>query len=518
MNIFGFEIKRKKEPEVLKGGIIPPNQQDGSAVIESAGGYFSHVYDFDAAIRSEQDLIRRYRDVSQLPEVDSAIEDIVNEAIISDDSDKIADVNMEEAEIPDTLKEKIREEFDNVCSLLKFEDKAHDIFRTWYVDGKIDYFVVLDEQNLKKGIKALQFIDPRKIKRIKEVEKTKDPLTGVEMITAIKEYFVFNDKGLLDKGTSPVKIGKDSVIEVTSGLYDQNTQLPLSYLHKAMKAANQLKMIEDSLIIYRVSRSPERRVFYIDTGDLPKQKAEQYVQNIMNRYKNKVVYDAKTGEISNDRAHLSMMEDFWMPRREGGKGTEIQTLQGGSNLGDIEDVNYFKKNLYQALNVPVGRLEPQSGFSLGRSSEISREEVKFSKFVNKLRKRFSQLLLQTLRIQLITKKIMTVDEWDEHVDNIRIQFNKDNFYYELKQNEILNQRLGLLNAIQPYVGIYYSQDYVKKQVLFLNEEEVEEMEKQIDKEGMPPPVPGITDGSPIYQDDEEETNPQGNNDGSKTTA
>lgn len=482
MQLFGFEILRKKEKEF--DSIVAPNPQDGSTVVNTgvnAGGYYGMVMDLDGVIKNENDLIRRYREVATYSDCDSAVEDIVSEAIVYDEEDQTVTINLDDVEVSDTIKKKIRAEFDEIIKLLKFQERGHEIFRTWYVDGRLYYHILLDEKNLKQGIVELRYIDPRKIRRIKNVIKSRTP-QGVEVVKEVQEYYLYNDKGITEQTTQGVKLSLDSVVYVPSGFLDANTGMMMSYLHKAIKPTNQLKMIEDSLVIYRISRAPERRIFYVDVGNLPKLKAEQYVNDIMNKFRNKIVYDATTGEVRDDRRHLSMMEDFWMPRREGGKGTEITTLPGGQNLGEIQDIEYFQQKLYRALNVPIGRLQEQQGFSIGRAQEISRDEVKFNKFIVRLRQKFANLFTDALRIQLIAKGVMRPEEWDEIKQDIRYNYVQDNHYAELKDNEILMGRLNTLQMIEPYLGRFYSMDWVKKNVLMQTEDEIEEMQQEMDSD------------------------------------
>ena len=479
--LFGFEIKRKKEKE-LPSVVVPAND-DGSTVVNSAGGYFGMVLDLDALIKSENDLIKKYREVAQYPDCDAAVEDIINEAIISEDNKPPVNIVLDHVKLSSNIKNKVQEEFANVLKLLKFEDRCNEMFRSWYVDGRLYYHVLIDLEKPKDGIVELRYIDPRKIRKIKEIIKDRGR-NGAEVVKGVDEYYLYNDKGITEGRTQGIRLSLDSVIFIPSGVTDGNSGMTLSHLHKAIKPVNQLKMIEDSLVIYRITRAPERRVFYIDVGNLPKLKAEQYVNDIMNKFKNKVVYDATTGEVRDDRKHLSMLEDFWMPRREGGKGTEITTLQGGQSLANIEDVNYFQNKLYQALSVPVTRLRQDTGFTLGKASEITRDEVKFSKFINRLRKKFSKLFLDALRIQLIAKSIISPDDWEgmDLEQSIKFDFMKDNFFAELKGTEILQGRLNMLQAIEPFVGKYYSVAYIRKHVLHQTEEEMEEIDKQVEEE------------------------------------
>ncbi len=477
MNVFGFEIKRKKTQEDI-GSVVAPSPDDGSTVVNSAAAYYGLVVDLEGVVKNENELIRRYRESAQYADCDAAIEDVVNEAIVADSAGKTLTLVLDDLKVSDTIKGKIRDEFDSVCRLFKIDVKAHDMFRQWYVDGRMYYNIILDEKSVKNGILELRFIDPRKIRKIKNVKREKNS-NGVEIVKGVEEYYLYNDKGITEQTTQGVKLSLDSVISCTSGLIDANTGLVLSHLHKAIKPVNQLKMMEDALVIYRISRAPERRIFYIDVGNLPKVRAEQYVNEIMNKFRNKVVYDAATGEVRDNRQHLSLMEDFWMPRREGGKGTEITTLQGGQNLGNIEDIQYFQNKLYQALNVPLSRLQPQQNFSLGRSTEITREEIKFNKFIERLRKKFASLFLDALRVQLIAKGIIRADEWDDIVGLMRIDFQRDNHFTELKNNEIMQQRVAMLQQIDPYIGKYYSIGWVRKNILQQTEDDIKQMDKEM---------------------------------------
>jgi hypothetical protein len=481
MQIFGFEIQRKKKNDAEIGNVITPTSDDGTAIFtSSSSSYYGMVMDIEGIIKNENDLIRRYREVAQYADCDAAIEDIVNESITSDDDQPIQ-INLDELKVSDPIKKKIRDEFQNIMRLLKFEEKGHEIFRSWYIDGRLYYNILLDTNNVKSGIQELRFIDPRKIRKIKTIKKERTA-AGVDVIKDIEEYYLYNDKGITEQTTQGVKLSIDSVIYCPSGLMDSNTGMMMSHLHKAVKPVNQLKMIEDAVVIYRISRAPERRIFYIDVGNLPKLKAEQYVNDIMNKFRNKIVYDATTGETRDDRKHLSMMEDFWMPRREGGKGTEITTLPGGQNLGEIQDIQYFQQKLYQALNVPIGRLQQTSGFNLGRSTEITREELKFNKFITRVRKKFANLFTDALRVQLVAKGIIRPEEWDDMRQYVRYDFQKDNYFSELKDNEILLQRIQMLQQMDPYIGKYYSQAWITKNVLRIPEEEQKEIDKEIQAE------------------------------------
>ena len=476
MELFGLEIKKKKVQE--QPSVVSPTPDDGATVVSNVAAYYGMAIDIEGKVKNENDLIRRYREVAQYTDCDSAIEDIVNEAIVTEPEDSILSLILEDLKVSEGIKTKFRDTFDEVIQLLEFTEKGHDIFRRWYIDGRLFYHVVIDDKNPKKGIQELRYVDPQKIRKIKNVKKERTE-KGVEVTKVLEEYYLYNDKGLTEQTTQGVKLTLDSIIYTPSGLVDPSTGMVMSHLHKAVKPTNQLKMMEDALVIYRISRAPERRIFYVDVGNLPKLKAEQYVNDIMAKFKNKIVYDASTGEVRDDRKFMSMMEDFWMPRREGGKGTEITTLPGGQTLGQIEDIQYFQKKLYQSLNVPLSRLEPQQGFSLGRSTEISREEIKFNKFVNRLRKRFANLFVEALRIQLIAKGIIRADEWDEIKGQIRIDYQKDNHFEEFKQTELINNRIANLQLIDMFVGKYYSAGWVRKNVLMQTEEEIKEIDKEM---------------------------------------
>ena len=457
---FGFEIKRK-EKEL--GAVTPPATDDGTYDI-SGGGFYSTILDTDGRSRTEDDLIRRYRDIAIQPECDSAIEDIVSEAIASDERDMCVSISLDNLKYSQNIKNKIREEFENVLKLLDFDTKAHDIFRRWYVDGRLFYHKVIDTKSPRKGIQQLRYIDPRKIKKVREVQT--DKKGGVDVVKKFKEFYIYNQHGHQVNNTSTgVKLTFDSISYCPSGLIDMHKGTVLSYLNKAIKPVNQLRMIEDSVVIYRISRAPERRIFYIDVGNLPKIKAEQYLKDVMNRYRNKLVYDASTGEIRDDRNHMSMLEDFWLPRREGGRGTEITTLPGGANLGEIDDITYFQRKLYRSLNVPISRLEAEQNFSLGRSTEITRDELKFTKFVGKLRKKFSVIFNDLLRTQLILTGVIAEEEWDAMKEHIAYDFLQDGHFAELRDAEILRERIDMLGTLEPYVGNFFSKRWVQKNVL-----------------------------------------------------
>ena len=477
MQIFGFEILKKKQEELKT--VVQPDNDDGAVNLSSnAAAYYSQVVDMDTNIKNENELIKRYREISLLPEVDEAITEIVNEAISYDEDHESVKLDLSKLKLSDSIKAKINDEFHAVLELLNFKEKGYEIFHKWYVDGRLYYLINLDPQSPRKGIQSLQKIDARKIRKVRNIEKGVDKKTGLEVIQKIDEYFIYNEKGIGGSTANGIKLSLDSVVYVPSGFIDENTNIVLSYLHKAIKPANQLKMMEDAVVIYRISRAPERRIFYIDVGNLPKVKAEQYVTDIMNKYRSKVVYDANTGEVRDDRKFMSMLEDFWMPRREGGKGTEITTLPGGQNLGQMEDVDYFKQKLYQSLNVPISRLQPNQNFSLGRSNEITRDELKFMKFIDRLRNKFSVLILDCLRIQLIAKNIIVPEDWDKIKNYLNIKWTVDNNFTELKQTELYQNRFAALQLVDPYVGKWFSPQWVQKNILKFTEEEI----KQIDKD------------------------------------
>ena len=487
-SLFGFTIARDKQEvdaEVQQSFSAPANE-DGALTITSAAYYGTYV-DLDGTAKNDVELISRYREMAMQPEIESAIDDIVGEAICQDDDGKIIEIVLDDLKQPEKIKKAIKDEFETVMRLLNYKNMAQDIFRRYYVDGRMYYHVIVDQTKPMEGIKELRYVDPRKLRKVREMKKTKDERTGVEVMKVINEYYLFNDKVTTGSssnfGPVGVRITTDSILAVVSGLMDSRRAVILSYLHKAIKPLNQLRMIEDATVIYRISRAPERRIFYIDVGNLPKLKAEQYLRDIMVKYKNKLVYDANTGEVRDDRKFLSMMEDFWLPRREGGKGTEITTLPGGQNLGELEDVKYFEKKLYKALNVPVSRLNPEtSGFSLGRSTEITRDEVKFSKFVERLRNKFADLFEQALRVQCVLKGICTDSEWEEFKNYIHFDFIKDNNFTELRDAELMKERLSLLGAVDPYTGRYFSQKWIQRNVLRLTDDEIKDMETEMDSE------------------------------------
>lgn len=496
--LFGFSIEdsEQKSPSIVSP--VPPNNEDGVDHYLSTGFFGSYV-DIEGVYRTESDLLRRYREMSLHPEVDSAIEDIVNEAIVSDSDDSPVKIELSNLSASEGIKKKIREEFKTILDLLDFDKKCHEIYRNWYIDGKLYYHKVIDLKKPQEGIKELRYIDAMKMRYVRKTKKdnknpgilvrknNEDPMDLI--FPEVEEYFMYTPKlqypnqaagGMND--SKGVKIAKDAITYCTSGLVDRNKGTTLSYLHKAIKSLNQLRMIEDSLVIYRLSRAPERRIFYIDVGNLPKQKAEQYLRDVMSRYRNKLVYDAGTGEIRDDKKFMSMLEDFWLPRREGGRGTEITTLPGGQNLGEITDIDYFKKKLYKSLNVPPSRMDGDSGFNLGRSSEILRDELKFTKFVGRLRKRFSNMFSDMLKTQLILKNIVTPEDWEMMSEHIQYDFLYDNHFSELKETELMTERLNMVATAEPYVGKYFSQDYLRRKILRQTDEEIIEQNELIEKE------------------------------------
>ena len=483
--LFGFEIKRKGQEETdekKKVSFVPPETDDGLGQVINAGGYFGSYLDMDASsAKTEKELIMKYRDASFQPECDAAIEDIINEAVVSDTDGAPVKLILDDLDQPAKIKKLMLEEFETVVNLLNFSWYGHEIFRRWYVDSKLYYHKIIDNADPKRGLIEVRPIDATKIRKVKEVEHDTDKKTGVKIVKDVKEYYIYQNEPL-DKSNQGLKISKAAVTYIPSGLLDPSRKKVLGYLHKALKPVNQLRMMEDSLVIYRLSRAPERRIFYIDVGNLPKGKAEEYLRNIMSKYRNKMVYDANTGELKDDRKHMSMLEDFWLPRREGGRGTEITTLPGGENLGQIEDIIYFQKKLYRALNVPTDRLEQESQFALGRATEITRDELKFQKFIARLRKKFSGLFMDLLKTQLILKGIITEGEWKEISQDINIDFLKDTHFVELKESELLRERMSTLRELDEYVGKYYSIEWVRKNILMQTDDEIEMIDKQIDAE------------------------------------
>ena len=496
-SLFGFQITRQEDDlarQAVEQSFTPPSNDDGALTISQAAYYGTYV-DMDGSAKNDVELIGRYREMAMQPEIESAIDDICNEAIVQNDDGENIKIVLDKLEVSPKIKKSIESEFNTILRLLNYNNMAPDIFRRFYIDGRLFYHILIDRENPVAGIKELRYVDPRKIRKVREVKKDKDGRTGVEMVTVVNEYYIFNDKSVngsqSNYGPVGVRIAKDSIINVNSGLMDSRRASVLSYLHKAIKPLNQLRMIEDATVIYRISRAPERRIFYIDVGNLPKMKAEQYLRDIMVKYKNKVVYDAQTGEVRDERKFLSMMEDFWLPRREGGKGTEIQTLPGGQNLGELEDVKYFEKKLYKALNVPISRMESATSFTIGRATEITRDEVKFAKFVAKLRNRFTELFDNALRVQCVLKGICTEEEWSIFKESIYYDFIRDNNYAELKDAELLQNRLGLLQQIDQYTGRYYSMNWIRRNVLRMNDDEIKAIDDEIAEErasGVPMPA------------------------------
>tara|TARA_R100000234_G_scaffold113778_1_gene88452 strand:+ start:11154 stop:12788 length:1635 start_codon:yes stop_codon:yes gene_type:complete len=499
MEIFGFEIKKRvaansQEPEKEKNikSFVPPFDDEGISTI-AAGGYYGQYYDIDGTnTASDKELIFKYRTAAEQPECDTAIDDIVDESIVSGLNGASVNINLDDLNYEDEIKEKIRNEFKHILRLLKFNEIGADLFRRWYIDGKIYFHVVVDQDNPKDGIHELRFIDPINMRKVREIKTETDKLTGVTVSETSEEYFVYSEEDQSTRSTATqygdsamvggIKIAEEAIVSATSGIMDSSRTKVLSHLHKAIKLVNQLRMMEDALVIYRISRAPERRIFYIDVGNLPKGKAEEYVRNMMSQYRNKIVYDASTGQVNDDRRHKSMLEDFFLPRREGTRGTEIQTLPGGENLGQIEDVLFFQKKLYKSLNVPLSRLESETGFNVGRATEITREEVKFQKFIDRLRQRFSYVFLDSLRTQLLLKGIIAEDDWEEMKEEISIDYMKDNYFSELKEFEILRDRMDMLNQLGESVGKYYSEEWVRRNVLNQTDEEIELINQQIAEE------------------------------------
>ena len=511
--LFGFTISKKaQEGDVdTLPSIVAPNQDDGSIEIASGGAYGTYV-DLEGKVKNEGELVTRYREMSIQAECDAAIQDVVNEAIVINADHYPVEINLEKLKQPESIKKAIKEEFAHICKLLNFNNDAYDIFKKWYVDGRLYYHLVIDEKNPKLGIRDLRYIDPRKIRKIKEAIKERDPRTGITIHKGENEYYLYSNPGLASTihstSTQGVKIAKDSICYVHSGLHDTKSNMIYSHLHKAIKPLNQLRMLEDAVVIYRLARAPERRIFYIDVGNLPKMKAEQYLRDQMVKHKNKLTYDATTGEVGSDRRFMTMLEDFWLPRRgDSGRGTEITTLPGGQNLGEMEDVNYFKRKLFDSLNVPTTRLAAENQFNLGRSSEITRDELKFNKFVQRLRMRFSILFDSLLEVHLSLKGITTRKEWQELKEEISFNFNNDNHFTELKESEILKDRLTVLQDVDPFVGKYFSKQWVQKTVLRMSEDEIKEQADNIADEEKDMPQLG-PDGQPLPPSGEKPGQPQ----------
>lgn len=498
MRLFGFELNRPEEElQQRLPSFAPPAADDGAVVLSSGFGAYGTYVDLDGTVRTEVELINKYRQMAEQPEIDMAIDDIVNESIIADVDDEIVTVNLDDVDLPTNIKKAVEAEFKLALQLLEFNSQAYEIYKRWYVDGRLYYHAIIDIKDPQAGIQELRYIDPRKIRKMREIKKRKDPRTGISLPEVTKEYYLFNEKGFYNalnssvtsaassptNSTGGIKIAKDSIINTSSGITSSRGDMILSYLHKAIKPLNCLRSLEDSLIIYRISRAPERRIFYIDVGNLPKMKAEQYLRDVMAKFKNKVVYDSTTGEIRDDRKFMTMLEDFWLPRREGGRGTEITTLPGGQNLSQIDDIVYFQKWLYRSLNVPITRMDPESQFAYGNANEITRDEVKFSKFITRLRSKFAHLFTRILERQLVLKQVMTVEEFDQLIaPNVRYDFKQDNYFEELKEHTILAERVTLLQQIDLFVGKYFSTNYVKKKVLQQTDEEIEEMQEEMDED------------------------------------
>ena len=487
MQIFGFEITRGKAPQSEKSFVAPTD--DGGVQSIRAGGYYGTYLDIEGISNTEAELIKRYRDIAMMADVDAAIEDIVNDAIANLDDEKPLKLDLDDVKLSNSIKSKIHSEFEYILSLMQFNDRAQDYFRRWYIDGRMYFHKVIDTEKPQDGIKDIRYIDPRKMTKIKEVKKEKNA-QGVSFVKSTEEFFLFNEKGIATKpgqykasdSDSALKITKDAIVYCPSGLIDQDKNIPMSYLHKAIRPANQLRMMENAAVIYRITRAPERRIFYVDVGNLPSNRAEQYLKDIMDRYRNKLVYDANTGEVRDDKKFMSMLEDFWLPRREGSQGTQIDTLPAGQNLGQIEDIEYFQKKLYQSLNVPVSRLEQQAGLNFGRAAEINRDELKFTKFVSKLRRKFSIMFDDMLKTQLVLKNVMTEEDWKLHRDDIKYVFAQDAYYTESKNQEILRSRFEVLQGASSYIGSLFSKEYVQKQILMLTDEQIEEINMQMQME------------------------------------
>ncbi len=484
MELFGFEIKRKGTPQGEKSFVAPSD--DGAIESIRAGGYYGTYMDLEGVAQTEAELIKRYRDIAMMADVDTAIEDIINESIAQLENESPVDLNLDDVDLSAGIKKKILAEFEEIKNILDFKERAQDYFRRWYIDGRIYFHKVIDLDNPKQGIKDIRYIDPRKIRKVREVKKEKNP-SGVQFVKDVEEFFIYNDKGVTSKpgqyiapeNQQGLKITKDAIAYANSGMVDHDKHIALSFLHKAIRPANQLRMMENAVVIYRITRAPERRIFYVDVGNLPKMKAEQYLKDIMDRYRNKLVYDANTGEIRDDKKFMSMLEDFWLPRREGGTGTQIDTLPAGQNLGQIEDVEYFQRKLYQALNIPVSRLEQQAGLNFGRAAEINRDEMKFTKFIIKLRRKFAVGLSDLLKTQLLLKGVITEEDWHDIKDDLEYEFATDAYYTESKEQEILRSRVEVLNGLAAYIGTFFSKRYIQKNVLMLTDEEIDTIETEL---------------------------------------
>ncbi len=504
MKLFGFNIERERKPDLP--ALSFPENQEGAIEATSAGGAFASYLDLEAVAKTDADLIMKYREMAEHPECDMAIENIIQEAIVTNQSRNPVDLDLTHTDLSKNLQDRISDEFEIILKLLDFNNQAYDIFKRWYIEGRIFYHVMVDPKEIDKGIQELRLIDSFKIKKVRQIIPDTQAAPGVFKLPQFEEYYLFNEKGLVTPSQMGVKVAPDSMIMAHSGIMTRDKKFVVSHLHKAIKGLNQLRMLEDAVVIYRIARAPERRIFYIDVGNLPKQKAEQYLKDIMTRYKNKLVYDASSGEIKDDRRHQSMLEDYWLPRREGGRGTEISTLPGGQNLGEMEDVDYFRRKLYQSLNVPLSRLEADTPFVLGRASEISRDELKFSRFIDRIRIRFSHLFFQIMEKQLILKNVIHTSEWPKLRETIRFNYAMDNHFAELKEQELMADRFNMMRDAEDLVGNYYSKQFVKDRILRLTPEEQKRIEKEIKKEekeaesdgdqyppqsGMPPAVPPV---------------------------
>ena len=502
LELFGFEIK-KKATDVVEIPSFSPIESDDGALTVSAGGAYGTYLDLEGSAKNEAEIVAKYREMSLQPECEQAIDEIVNEAIVKDGNKAIVDINLDDLDdinVPEKIKAMISDEWNTVSELFNFNNYGYEIFRRWYIDGRMYYHIMIDETNPRLGIQELRYIDPRKIRKVRNMRRERRGNIFVNVIAG--EFYMYTERGF--RGSSMtgmenqgLRIAKDSIVQITSGLTDKDNKMVLGFLHKAIKPMNQVRMLEDATVIYRISRAPERRIFYIDVGSLPKMKAEQYVKDMMTRHKNRLVYDATTGDVRDDRKFMTMMEDYWLPRREGGRGTEISTLPSGQNLGELSDVRYFEKKLYKSLNVPMSRLDSESaGFGLGRSAEITQDELKFQKFIARLRLRFSQLFLDTLEKQLILKGILTLEDWSEYKNKILFNFNTDNYFAELKDAEILRERIATLQQVQPYIGMFYSQEWVKKNILQQSDDDINAMVKQMSGEE---PMPGSILGDEMGQ-------------------
>ena len=506
-NLFGFEIRRVTDPVEVqeKQPAFAPEIKDDGAVVVAAGGAYGTYIDLQGAARTEAELVTKYREMAMHPEVEKAVDDVINEAIIVEDKEKIVQINLDDTKLSTNIKKKVTEEFENILDLLDFNKSAFDIVRRWYIDGRMYYHVIIDITKPGDGIKEMRYIDPRKLRKIREVKRKRDSKSQVTQTQTVQEYFIYNEKGFQNKageiGTATavqgLKITPDSIVHVTSGVLDPMNSVVLSHLHKAIKPLNQLRALEDATVIYRISRAPERRIFYIDVGNLPKMKAEQYLRDMMQRHKNKVVYDANSGEVRDDRKFMTMLEDYWLPRRDGSRGTEITTLPAGQNLGKLEDVEYFQKKLYESLNVPTSRLEQDGTFIFGQGQEISRDEIKFTKFIDRLRMRFNHLFLDALKRQLILKNVITEDDWELFDTHIKFDYTKDNYFEQQKQASVMTDRINLLTQMMPYVGKYYSNEYLRKHILQQSDADIEEMDEQNMAE----------QENPLYQSADEIGNP-----------